>query len=148
MREPVSVIVCTLNEETTLPRLLRSVAWADEILVLDCGSADSTVTIAAEFGARVEHCSWLGFSGQKNEAARRASHNWVLSLDADEIVDEQLGESIQRALGGQPDSRDGFVVDRRGDFLGEILPNATRRAKRNSFVRLYNRTFSAWDETM
>jgi (heptosyl)LPS beta-1,4-glucosyltransferase len=147
-RNPLSVIVCTLDEEAVIERCLRSVAWADELLVLDSGSTDATAARAAAMGARVVEQEWLGFSRQKNRAAALAVHDWVLSLDADEIVSERLARSIRDVLAGPMDPRDGYVVDRRGDFLGKTLPNGTRPAKRRRFVRLYNRRHSAWDESM
>jgi (heptosyl)LPS beta-1,4-glucosyltransferase len=147
-RTPLSVIVCTLNEEAVVERCLASVAWADELLVVDSGSSDETAARAAAMGARVLAHEWLGFSRQKNWAASQASHDWVLSLDADEVVTPRLARSIRDALERPLDPRDGFVVDRRGDFLGALLPNASRPAKRRRFVRLYNRRCSAWLESM
>jgi glycosyltransferase involved in cell wall biosynthesis len=148
MSTPMAVIVCTLDEETVIERCLASVAWADELVVVDCGSSDRTRERAAASGATVFARQWLGFSQQKNLAASLAKHDWVLSLDADEIVTPRLARSIQAVLSGPMDPRDGYVVDRRGDFLGLVLPNGTRPAKRRRFVRLYNRRFSAWDEAM
>jgi glycosyltransferase involved in cell wall biosynthesis len=145
---PLSVVICTLNEDAVIQRCLASVSWADEHVVLDCGSSDATTTLARDMGARVFHQDWLGFSAQKNRAATLASHDWILSLDADEIVTPRLARSIREVLEGQMDPRDGYVVDRRGDFLGVLLPNGARPAKRRRFVRLYNRRHSAWDESM
>jgi (heptosyl)LPS beta-1,4-glucosyltransferase len=147
-RTPLSVIVCTLNEEAVIGRCLESVDWADELLVCDSGSTDATVARAAAAGGRVIEQDWLGFSRQKNHAASLAGNDWVLSLDADEIVSPRLARSIRDVLGGPMDPRDGYVVDRRGDFLGALLPNGTRPAKRRSFVRMYNRHCSAWNESM
>jgi glycosyltransferase involved in cell wall biosynthesis len=147
-RAPVSVIVCARDEEAVIERCLASVDWADECVVVDSGSSDGTKELAAGSGAKVVEQDWLGFSAQKNFAARVASHDWVLSLDADEIVTPQLGSAIRAVLAGPLDPRDGYVVDRRGDFLGAVLPNGTRPAKRRRFVRLYNRGHSAWDESM
>lgn len=148
MRPGLSVIVCTLNEASRIERMIEHVGFADEILVLDCGSTDGTVERARALGARVEHQDWLGFSRQKNRAAELASHDWVLSLDADEIVDDELGAAIVAALARRPDPRDAFVVDRRGDFLGAVLPNVQRNANRAANVRLYHRAHSRWDEGM
>ena len=152
MRPGLSVLVCTLNEAERIERMIDHVGFADEILVLDCGSTDGTVERARARGARVEHQDWLGFSRQKNRAAELASHDWVLSLDADEIVDDELGAAIVAALergGGRgPDPRDAFLVDRRGDFLGAVLPNPQRKANRAANVRLYHRAHSRWDESM
>lgn len=145
---PVSVVVCTLDEEGVIERCLNSVAWADELLVVDSGSTDTTRERAERAGARWVEQPWLGFSAQKNAGARLAHNDWVLSLDADEIVTPQLGRSLQTATGGPIDPRDGYAVDRRGDFQGVLLPNGARRSKRRGLVRLYNRRFSQWDEDM
>jgi glycosyltransferase involved in cell wall biosynthesis len=148
MTASLSVVVCTLAEEAVIERCLSSVAWADELVVLDCGSSDATAARAEALGARVFHQDWLGFSQQKNHAASLASHDWILSLDADEIVTPRLARSIQDVLGSLMDPRDGYAVDRRGDFLGVLLPNGSRPRKRRRFVRLYNRRHSGWDESM
>jgi glycosyltransferase involved in cell wall biosynthesis len=124
------------------------VGWADERVVVDSGSSDGTQQLATALGARVVEQDWLGFSAQKNYAAGVAANDWVLSLDADEIVTPELGDAIQAVLDGPMDPRDGYVVDRRGDFLGAVLPNGARPSKRRRFVRLYNRRHSAWDEAM
>jgi glycosyltransferase involved in cell wall biosynthesis len=147
MTASLSVVVCTLDEEAVIERCLSSVAWADELVVLDCGSSDATTARAEALGATVFHEDWLGFSRQKNHAASLASHDWILSLDADEIVTPRLARSIQEVLRGPMHPGDGYVVDRRGDFLGVLLPNGGRPRKRRRFVRLYNRRHSAWDES-
>ena len=117
-------------------------AWADEVVVLDCGSTDGTRELAAAAGAVVHEQPWAGFSAQKNAAARLATNDWVLSLDADEIVTPPLARSIEAALAA-PDPADGYAVHRRSDFLGALLPSAGK-----PFVRLYHRARSAWDEDM
>lgn len=147
-RLPLSVVVCTLDEEAKIARMLRSVAFADEVVVLDSGSTDRTCEIARAAGASVHSQAWRGFSQQKNDAARLARHDWVLSLDADEIVDDDLQAALVDVLSGDPDPRDGWAVDRRGDFLGALLPNSSRPAARRAAVRLYHRGHSAWDEAM
>jgi len=144
----LSVVICTKDEQERLGRCLDSVAWADEVLVLDSGSTDRTRELAAERGAVVHRQGWLGFSRQKNRAAALASHDWILSLDADEVVTPALAASIRGALEARPDPHDGFALDRRADFLGRWLPNQARRSKRHELVRLYNRRFSGWDEAM
>lgn len=148
MSARLSVVVCTLDEEAVIERCLANVAWADEVVVLDSGSRDATCARAAAMGAVVSHHEWAGFSRQKNHAAALASHDWILSLDADEIVTARLADAIRAVLAGPMDPRDGWVVDRRGDFLGAVLPNGTRPAKRRRFVRLYDRRHSAWDESV
>lgn len=144
-RAPLTVLILTRNESDFIERAIAGVAWADEILVIDSESEDDTVEKARSLGARVVVQRWLGWLPQKEIGLRAASHDWILSLDADEIVTAALGDSIRRALAARPDPADGFVVERREEFLGELMPNARRRAKRDTFVRLFNRTRSGWD---
>ena len=82
MREPLSVVVTTLNNADTLETCLASVAWADEIVLLDSGSVDATLEIAQKYGARIAQQEFQGYSAQKQSAIERASHAWVLLLDA------------------------------------------------------------------
>jgi glycosyltransferase involved in cell wall biosynthesis len=91
-----SFCLITLNEEKNLPRCLKSCAdLADEIIVLDSGSADATGKIARGFGARFERQSWLGYVGQKNKVLSLASHEWIFSLDADEELSPELRDEIR-----------------------------------------------------
>lgn len=91
----ISVIIPTLNEETFLPGCLRSVSWADEVIVIDAGSKDKTRTIAKESGAKVISHKWSGFSVQKNIAAKIATGDWLLFVDADERVSQKLQKEIR-----------------------------------------------------
>jgi glycosyltransferase involved in cell wall biosynthesis len=145
---PISVVILTQNEALFIERCVRSVLWADEVVVLDSGSTDGTRELAIALGAQVYEQSWLGWSAQHSKAIRLAKHNWVLVLDADEIVTPELADSIQVAMAGAVDERDGYSVNRRGDFYGILLPNESRPSKRRNFVRLFNRKYSAHDPTM
>ena len=92
---PLSVVIITFNEEQNIERCVQSVkAVADEIIVLDSFSTDQTVSIARSLGATVHQEKFRGYIGQKNLAIQLASHNYVLSLDADEALDEKLVASI------------------------------------------------------
>src|SRR5260370_13273740 len=91
----LSACLITLDEENNLPRALTSLAGiADEIVVVDCGSRDRTPEIAREFGAKVITRAWTNFAEQKNVAVAAASHDWILSLDADEELSPELRESL------------------------------------------------------
>ena len=93
----VSFCLITLNEESNLPRCLRSCAdLADEIVILDSGSTDGTERIAKEFGGRFQHQDWLGYVGQKNKVLSLAEHEWVFSMDADEELSPELREDLRR----------------------------------------------------
>ena len=117
----LSVIVITLNEEACIERCLRSVSFADEIIVVDSGSTDQTCEIARALGARVIVTDdWLGFGTQKNRALAAANGTWVLSLDADEWVDPALAAEIGATL-RDPGDRAGFEIPRRSRFCGRIV---------------------------
>lgn len=116
----LSVVVITKNEESDLPRCLRSVWFADEIVVLDSGSTDRTVEIAREFTDKVfVSDDWPGFGPQKNRALSHATGDWVLSLDADEWVTAELAEEIQVVL--QKSEKDVYKIPRLSSFCGEII---------------------------
>jgi (heptosyl)LPS beta-1,4-glucosyltransferase len=98
----VSVTVITRNEAADIADALASVAWADEIVVVDSQSTDDTVSIARRHTGRVVARDWNGYADQKNYAASIASHDWILSLDADERVTPELAEEIKTTLATAP----------------------------------------------
>ena len=92
---PLSVFIITLNEESNLPRCLASLEGiADEIVVVDSNSKDSTREIAVRAGAKVVEHAWAGFVGQKNFAIEQCTHDWALSIDADEEISPELRASL------------------------------------------------------
>ena len=97
-RQPVSVVVTTLDNATTLERCLASVAWADEIVVLDSGSRDATLEIAKKYTQRIFSQPFAGYSAQKQRAIDLAAHDWVLLLDADEALGAGSRAAIETAL--------------------------------------------------
>ncbi len=101
--EKISVTVITRNEEKNIERCLESLAWADEIIVLDAHSTDKTVEICRKYTNHVETFDWHGYGKQKNLCADRASHRWVLNIDADEVVSPDCAKAIQRVLQGAPE---------------------------------------------
>ncbi|MBL8297229.1 MAG: glycosyltransferase family 2 protein [Rhodanobacteraceae bacterium] len=98
MREALSLVVTTLNNAGTLRRCLASAAWAEDIVVLDSGSTDATLVIAAEFGARVFHEPFKGYAAQKQSGIDKARHRWILLLDADEALTAAARAAIDAAL--------------------------------------------------
>ncbi len=97
-RELLSVVVTTLNNAGTLARCLSSVAFADDLVVLDSGSTDDTCELAARFGARIFTETFKGYARQKQSAIDKAAHEWVLLLDADEELSPDARIRIERAL--------------------------------------------------
>jgi glycosyltransferase involved in cell wall biosynthesis len=101
----VSVTVITRDEAADVGDALASVAWADEIVVVDSGSTDETLSIARRYTDRVVVRAWNGYVDQKNYAASLARHDWILSLDADERVTPALAAEIRRVLDASPSER-------------------------------------------
>ncbi|HYK35263.1 glycosyltransferase family 2 protein [Alloacidobacterium sp.] len=120
MGKTFSVAIITRNEEANLPRTLESIRWANEIVIVDSGSTDRTVELASAFGAKIIREEWRGFGKQKNLAIEHCTNDWVLSLDADEVVSEKLAQEITQLLEGTPDV-DAYFVPRRNLFLGRWI---------------------------
>jgi glycosyltransferase involved in cell wall biosynthesis len=116
----LSVTVITRDEEAHLEACLESVAWADEIVVVDAQSGDRTVEIANKYTSRVFVRPWPGFAAQKNFALDQATSPWVLSLDADERVLPELREEIRQVLAADG-PLDGYYVPRQNVFLGRVI---------------------------
>jgi len=115
---PISAILITYNEEADLPQSLQSLASvADEVVVVDSGSTDRTGEIAALAGARVQVRPFTNFGEQKNFAASLATHDWVLSLDADEALSPELRDSLEKWKRSEP-ADDAYEVARRTNYLG------------------------------
>ena len=116
----LSVIIITLNEADNIRACLESVAWADEIIVVDSGSTDDTLSICEELGAKVLiNRNWQGFGFQKNLALQQASGDWILSLDADERISPALQQTIKATL--ENPSADGYLFPRQAYFLGKAM---------------------------
>jgi glycosyltransferase involved in cell wall biosynthesis len=114
----ISVIIITRNEEENIEPALKSVEWADEIIVVDSGSEDKTIDITKKYTNRIYKKEWQGFVEQKKYALGLASYEWVLSIDADERVSPELKEEIMKK---QPENFDGFNVRRRNYFFNREI---------------------------
>lgn len=142
MAEPLSVVVITLNAERQLASCLESAAFADELLIVDSGSTDTTLEIAKRHGARVLYQSWLGYGKQKHYAVTQARHRWVLCLDADERVSEPLRDSIRAAL--HDPRHAAYEMPRRNRFMGRWLRFGEGYPDRG--IRLFDRERAQWSE--
>ena len=117
----LSVIVIVKNEAAVIRRCLESVVWADEIVVLDSGSTDATVEICRACKARVEATAdWPGFGAQKNRVLALATGDWVLSIDADEWVTQELRAEIQAAI-AVPGASGAFQMPRLSSYCGRFM---------------------------
>jgi (heptosyl)LPS beta-1,4-glucosyltransferase len=137
----VSVTVITKNEAADLDAALASVAWADEIVVVDSQSTDETVAIARRHTDRVVVRTWPGFIDQKNYAASLATHDWILSLDADERVTPELAAEIRALMAGAP-RESAFRIPRVTWHLGRWI--RTTDWYPDFQVRLYDRRSGQW----
>ena len=116
----LSVTIATKEEASQLANCLGSVTFADEFVIVDDCSVDDTLQIAKNFGAKVISRDSRGsFHENKNLAIQEAKGDWILSLDADEVVTEELGKSIRTVLANP--SFDGYMVDRHNYFLGQWI---------------------------
>lgn len=117
---PISATIITHNEARNIARAIRSLAVADEVVVVDAESTDDTRTIAADLGARVVVHPWAGFTAQKNFATHQAQHDWILSLDADEELNADAQAAVARWKIGEPGAA-GFRLARRARYLGRWI---------------------------
>lgn len=137
----LSVTVIAKNEEDNIERCLRAVPFADEIVVLDSGSTDRTVEIARQCGARVEITDWPGHVRQKQRAVDAATHDWILALDADEVVSPALADSIRAAL-ADPSPADAYELTRKVFYLGRWIEHCGWYPEWK--IRLFDRRKARW----
>jgi glycosyltransferase involved in cell wall biosynthesis len=140
--QPLSAVIITRDAADLLDACLASVAFAHEVLVVDSGSTDRTVALAQARGARVLHHEWLGYGRQKHFAVTHAAHDWVLCLDADERVSDELRASIVAEL----EAPRGFVysMPRCNRFLGRWLRHGEGYPDWNT--RLFHRAHARWSD--
>jgi glycosyltransferase involved in cell wall biosynthesis len=141
-RASLSAVLITRNAAAVLEPCLESVAFADEIVVVDSASADATLDIARGRGARVVQKEWLGFGRQKQFAVEQAKNDWVLCLDADERVSPQLAASIQAALAAP--AAPVYRMARRNRFLGRWLAHG--EGYPDWSPRLFDRRRARWSD--
>jgi glycosyltransferase involved in cell wall biosynthesis len=137
----ISATIVTLNEERHIARAIESLRCVEEVLVVDSGSTDRTREIAMALGARVIENPWLGYSAQKKFASQAAIHPWILSLDADEILSEELEADILALKTAGPD-RDGYAMPRLAQYLGRWILHSGWYPDRK--VRLFHRERAEW----
>ncbi len=140
---PISAVLITCDEERNLPRALASVAFCDEVVVLDGGSRDRSPELARAAGARVETSTpWPGFVEQRNRAVAAARHDWVLAIDADERVTDELRQEI-RAEAAHGFAHYGYRIPRLAFYLGRWIKGTDWWP--DPQLRLFDRRRGRWE---
>lgn len=141
-RPPLSACVITLNEADRIDACLASLAFCDEVVVVDSGSTDATRERAAARGARVIEHAFEGFRAQKDFAVGEARHDWVLCLDADERVTPALRASIESTRGTGFEGAAGYRFARCTEYFGAFLRHGNAYPDR--VLRLFDRRRGGW----
>ena len=136
----ISATIITFNEESNIKAACESVAWADEVVVVDSNSTDRTRELAQACGARVITNAWPGFGAQKQFAVDQATHEWIFSLDADERVSDELRNSIQSLK----EVADGYEVSRRTYYQGRWIRGGGWYPDRQ--LRLFKKSRGRWKQ--
>lgn len=134
----ITATIITFNEATNIKDACESVSWADEIVVVDSNSTDATRELAQAAGARVITNAWPGFGAQKQFAVEQAQHDWIISIDADERVSDELRESIQSIQ----NPVDGYLVPRRTQYQGRWIRGGGWYPDHQ--LRFFNRNKGHW----
>jgi glycosyltransferase involved in cell wall biosynthesis len=137
----ITATIITLNEERNIARAIESLRCCDEIVLVDSGSIDRTVELAAKLGARVVESPWHGYATQKNYAAEQATHDWILSIDADEALSESLEGEIWTLKKKGP-AYDAYTMPRMAQYLGRWILHSGWYPDRK--IRLYHRAKAKW----
>ncbi|MEB3754275.1 glycosyltransferase family 2 protein [Acinetobacter sp. MD2(2019)] len=136
-----SVYIVTLNCEAWLQKTLQSVQQFDEVIILDSGSTDHTYEIAHQFeNVKIAHQDWLGYAAQKSLALAQCRNDWVLNLDGDEVLSEELQQEIVQVI--QQDQLDALITPINDVFLG--VPNS-KHTKKHAKVRFFRKSKGQYD---
>jgi glycosyltransferase involved in cell wall biosynthesis len=138
----ISVAIITYNEERNIVAALESVRWATEIIVIDSGSTDNTISLARKFTDKIFVNPWPGFALQKQFAVDKASNEWVLSIDADERVTDSLAEEIKNIISDQNNPYDGFYISRQNYYLKQPIYHSGWAPDYQ--LRFYKRSKGKW----
>ncbi|MDY6825247.1 MAG: glycosyltransferase family 2 protein [Thermodesulfobacteriota bacterium] len=139
----ITIAVIAKNEADRIDALLRSVAFAAEVIVVDSGSTDGTQAICRRYGARVIETHWRGYAGQKQFAMEQASSQWVLNLDADEAVSEALAAEVQTAVKRAVSETAAFSMPRLSKYLGRWIRHGGWYPDRK--IRLIRKGAGRWE---
>jgi glycosyltransferase involved in cell wall biosynthesis len=142
-RVPVSIYVITYNNQRTIERCLKSLAWAEELVIVDSFSTDRTYEICQRYTNKVYQRDWKGHRDQYQYAAGLTTRDWIMFVDADEEVPSALAEEIRKKFQGGFEFIDGFIAYRRTYYLGRWIRYGGWYPDRET--RLYRRDRGRWE---
>ncbi|HEY7750663.1 MAG TPA: glycosyltransferase family 2 protein [Ignavibacteriaceae bacterium] len=142
--QKVSCVIITYNEELNIRRCLEALTWCDEIVVVDSGSKDETVKICKEFNCKIHQKDFKGFGEQKRFVVSLANNNWVLNIDADEVVTDNLKNEILSELSKPEIEFAGFHLPRSLYFLGKRFKYG--KESKEYYLRLFNKMSGHFSE--
>jgi glycosyltransferase involved in cell wall biosynthesis len=141
----ISVVIITLNEAPNIENTLRAVNWCDEVIVIDSFSTDNTIEIAQKLGCKIFQRPFKGYGDQKNFGIQQAKNDWILSIDADEVLSAEISQEIQILLRTEPKEK-GFFLPISLIFQGKILRFCGEYGMLH--LRLFNRLFGQYDTNL
>ncbi len=145
MKEKLSVFITTFNEERILDKCLKQLLWVDEIVVVDSGSTDATADICKKYGVKFLQKELIGFSEQKQFAIDNTSNEWVLNLDADEILSNNSIIEINKAI-SKKSNINGYYLKRKLVFLGRVFKHGPE--SKQYLLRLFKKGSAKYDGKM
>lgn len=139
----VSAVIITLNADRTLEKVLKSLVWCDEIIIVDSGSNDQTLVIAEKFKTKIIHQKFLGFGKQKQVGVNKAQNDWVFSVDGDEVVSEELRIEI-RTLDLTSAKCHGYYIPITNVFMKQKIHLWGHKA--DAHLRLFNKKYGNFSD--
>jgi len=138
----ISITIITKNEERNIDRCLSSLSWANEIVIVDSGSTDNTLEICKKYKCKIIESPWMGFGKTKQLAVENATHDWILSIDADEEVSSQLALYIQDAI--HSNSAQAYRIKRNSYYLNKEIKFSGWQ--KDYPLRLFNKNFGKFND--